>query len=69
MDSNPNSFVLPAFVKDFGFVSRINYPRFCGQPIIVRKQIKCRGDSEIPHALVCDSTRKVEKHELIFVIS
>ena len=52
-------------MKDFGIVSRINYPRFCGQPITVRKKMKCRGDSEIPHALVRDSTRKAEKHELI----
>ena len=36
---------------------------------IVRKKIKCSGDSEILHELVRDTTRKSEKHKLIRVVS
>ena len=35
----------------------------------VRKEMKCRGDSEILHEIVRDTSRKSEKHELILEVS
>ena len=35
----------------------------------VSKEIKCGGNSKILHELVCDTTRKLEKRELIRVVS
>ena len=32
-------------------------------------EMKCSGDSEILHEIVCDTTRKSEKHKLICVVS
>ena len=34
----------------------------------VRQEMKCSGDSEILQEIVCDTTRKSEKHELIRVV-
>ena len=35
----------------------------------VRQEMKCSRDSEILQEIVCDTTRKSEKHELIRVVS
>ena len=45
---------------------------FLSKEYTVTKEIKSSGDSEIyvvPHEIVCDTTRKAEKPELIHVVS
>ena len=37
--------------------------------ILLKKEMKCSGDSEILHEIVRDNTRKSEKHELIREVS
>ena len=40
-----------------------------GRPHTVRKEIKCSGDLEILHKIVCATIRKLGKHELFRVLS
>ena len=49
-------------------LSRKRFPEKSATIHSIRKEMKCSSDSEILHEVVCDTSRKLDKHELIRVL-